>query len=108
MSYISIKNTNSFSIYLDAASKLGMKIKILDKKQRIAEIVSKNKKILLKDMMPPINSDSAVATAKNKCTAKKILQIKKIPIASGICVNSLSKLENLKLKVSFSGKTSYC
>ena len=45
MPYISIKNTNSFSIYLETASKLRMKIKILDKKQRIAEIISKNKKI---------------------------------------------------------------
>ena len=97
MSYISIKNTNSFSIYLDAASKLGMKIKILDKKKRIAEIVSKDKKILLSNMMLPINSDSAVALARNKCLTKKILQAKRIPVASGICINSKSQLKNSKL-----------
>jgi len=97
MPYISIKNTNSFSIYLETASKLRMKIKILDKKQRIAEIISKNKKILLKNMMVPINSDSAVAIARNKCITKKTLQVKKIPVAPGTCINSLSQLKNAKL-----------
>ena len=97
MSYISIKNTNSFSIYLEAASKLGMKIKILDEKQRIAKIISKNKKILLENMMLPINSDLAVAIARNKCLTKKILQAKRIPVASGTCINSKNQLKSSKL-----------
>lgn len=84
--------TNTFKIYIRTALKKGIKVKILDPRNRLAELSYKNKKVFLYDMLLPFNTGLSTLLARQKFLTKKLLQKDCIPIAPGFQTSSFKKI----------------
>jgi cyanophycin synthetase len=84
--------TNTFGTYIKTALENGIKVKILDRKNRLAKLSYKNKKILLFDMLLPLNSVLATFLARQKFLTKSLLQKKSIPTSFGFQTSSFKAI----------------
>jgi len=84
--------TNTFGIYIKTALKNGIRVKILDPKNRLAELSYKNKNILLFDMLFPFNAALPTFLARQKFLTKNILQKHYIPVSPGFQASSFKKI----------------
>ncbi len=84
--------TNTFGIYIKTALKNGIKVKILDRKNRLAEFSYKNKKILLLDMLLPFNTVLATFLARQKFLTNSLLQKNSIPTSFGFQTSSFKAI----------------
>lgn len=87
--------TNTFRIYIKTALEKGVKVKVLDLKNRLAELSYKNKKIFLHDMLLPLNNAPSLFLARQKCLSKKLLQKHSIMTASGCQASSYKEIAKM-------------
>lgn len=74
--------TNTFRIYIKTALESGIKARIIDNKNRLAELSKGNKKVYLYNMMLPFNDGLSTLLSRQKYLTKKLLQKKEIAVAS--------------------------
>ena len=84
--------TNTFRIYIKTALEKGIKVKVLDSKNRLAELSYKNKKIFLYDMLLPINTAPSTFLARQKFLTKRVLQKNHLPTALGCQISFVKEI----------------
>ena len=73
--------TNTYGIYVKAALKKGLEVRIIDQKNRLAELSYGGRKIYLYDMALPLNDAISVMLARQKYLTKK--QVKTLILVFG-------------------------